>query len=118
MPLGPSTIDEYLKSLPADRRRVLQDLRSKIRSVVPSAKEGISYRIPAFRVNGVVVAGFCARSQGYSYFPFSGRTLKTLRRHLSRYEQTKSSLHFSADQPLPATLVRRLIKTRIGETKD
>jgi len=113
----PSTIDEYLKSLPDDRRRALEDLRAKIRSIVPDAEECISYRIPAFRLNGVVIAGFCATSKGCSYFPFSGSTLKTLARDLARYGQTKSSLHFSPEEPLPAVLVRKLLRARIKEMK-
>jgi uncharacterized protein YdhG (YjbR/CyaY superfamily) len=113
-----STIDHYLKSVPEDRRRALEDLRAKIRSIVPDAEECISYRIPAFRLKGVVVAGFCATAKGCSYFPFSGSTLKTLARDISRYDQTKASLHFSSDAPLPAALVRKLIKARIAETKE
>lgn len=117
MRANPSTIDEYLKTVPQDRRRALEDLRAKIRSIIPDAAECISYRIPAFRLDGVVVAGFCATSKGCSYFPFSGSTLATLARDLARYEQTKSSLHFSPDEPLPAALLRKLIKTRIKETQ-
>ena len=113
----PLTIEEYLKSVPADRRRALRDLRAKIRCVIPDAKECISYRIPAFRLQGVVVAGFCATAKGCSYFPFSGSTLKTLARDLAQYEQTKSSLHFSAAKPLSLALVRKLIRARIRETK-
>jgi uncharacterized protein YdhG (YjbR/CyaY superfamily) len=114
----PPTIDDYLKSVREDRRRALQDLRAKIRSIVPDAEECISYRIPAFRLDGVVVAGFCATAKGCSYFPFSGSTLKTLARDLSRYDQTKGSLHFSSDEPLPTALVRKLIKVRIAEMKE
>ncbi len=112
-----SMIDAYLDTVPADRRRALEDLRTKIRAIIPKAEECISYRIPAFRLDGVVVAGFCARSHGCSYFPFSGRTLKTLARELAGYEQTKGSLHFSADEPLPASLVRKLITARISESR-
>jgi uncharacterized protein YdhG (YjbR/CyaY superfamily) len=114
----PTTIDDYLKRVPEDRRRALEDLRAKIQSIVPDAEECISYRIPAFRVNGVVVAGFCATAKGCSYFPFSGSTLKFLARDISRYDQTKGSLHFSSDEPLPTALVRKLIKARIAETKE
>lgn len=114
----PSTIDDYLKGVAEDRRRALEDLRAKIRSMVPDAEECISYRIPAFRLKGVVVTGFCATTKGCSYFPFSGSTLKTLARDISRYEQTKGSLHFSSDEPLPTALVRKLIKTRVAETKE
>ncbi len=110
-----SLIDDYLKTVPASRRKVLEDLRTAILSVVPDAQECISYRLPAFRVNGVVIAGFCATARGCSYFPFSGSTLKSLAGDLKRYGQTKGSLHFSADEPLPQALVRKLIKTRIAE---
>lgn len=67
---------------------------------------------------GVVVAGFSATRKGCSYFPFSGKTLTTLAKDVAAYEQTKGSLHFSAGKPLPAVLVRKLVKTRIAERKD
>lgn len=111
----PQTIDEYLDGVPEDRRRALEDLRKKILSIIPEAKECISYQMPAFRLDGVVVAGFCATAKGCSYFPFSGSTLKTLARDLDRYDQTKSSLHFSPEKPLPIALVRKLVKTRVKE---
>jgi uncharacterized protein YdhG (YjbR/CyaY superfamily) len=113
----PATINEYLATVSEEKRGALEHLRKKIRSIIPEAEECISYRIPAFRLQGVVVAGFCATAKGCSYFPFSGSTLKTLAPHLSAYEQTKSSLHFSPGEPLPKTLVRRLIKARIAETR-
>jgi uncharacterized protein YdhG (YjbR/CyaY superfamily) len=113
----PKSIDDYFRGIPQDRRRALKDLREKIRAILPDVEECISYRIPAFRLNGTVVAGFCATTKGCSYFPFSGSTLKTLGHTISRYEQTKGSLHFSPDDPLPLMLVRKLIKTRISETK-
>jgi uncharacterized protein YdhG (YjbR/CyaY superfamily) len=114
---NPKSIDGYLIGVPENRRQALKDLRKKILSIIPEAQECISYRMPAFRVNGMVVAGFAATTKGCSYFPFSGSTLKTLGPLVSRYEQTKSSLHFSPEVPLPLTLVRKLIKTRIAETK-
>ncbi len=111
----PETIDQYLATVSGERRRTLERLRRAIRSIVPRAAECISYGIPAFRLHGKVVAGFCARANGCSYFPFSGKTLATLARDLDAYEQTKSSLHFSPEQPLPTSLVRKLIKARIAE---
>jgi uncharacterized protein YdhG (YjbR/CyaY superfamily) len=113
-----SAIDDYLRKVPEDRRRTLENLRAKIRTIVPEAQECISFRIPAFRVNGVVVAGFCATAKGCSYFPFSGSTLKALAGVISRYEQTKGALHFSSDEPLPLALVRKLIKVRVAETNE
>lgn len=111
----PSPIDDYLRTVPEDRRKALEDLRAKIRSIVPDAEECISYRIPAFRLNGAIVAGFHATKKGCSYVPFSGSTLKTVARHVRGYDQTKSALHIAPGKGLPVTLVRRLIKARLAE---
>ena len=111
----PATIDGYLSTVKGERRTALRALRRTIRSIVPRAEECISYGIPAFRLDGRIVAGFAATAKGCSYFPFSGSTLGTLRRELRGYQQTKSSLHFEAERGLPETLVRELIRARIAE---
>src|ERR1700676_38298 len=110
-----STIDDYLATVRGEKRAALDRLRKTIRSIVPKAEECISYRMPAFRLDGTVVAGFSATAKGCSYFPFSGSTLRTLARDVRGYDQTKSSLHFTPEKPLPATLVRKLIAARIAE---
>lgn len=110
-----ATIDAYLALVKGEKRAALDKLRKTIRTVVPKAEECISYRIPAFRLDGRIVAGFAATAKGCSYFPFSGSTLRTLAKELASYDQTKSSLHFDPSKPLPATLVRKLIKARIAE---
>lgn len=110
------TIDEYLTTLPKKQRDALQALRATIKAIVPEAEECISYSMPAFRVDGRVIAGFQARSKGCSYYPFSGRTLTTLAAELGDYTRTKSALHFSEERPLPRALVRKLVKARIAET--
>jgi uncharacterized protein YdhG (YjbR/CyaY superfamily) len=111
----PKTIDAYLATVTPKQRKALKALRKTILSIVPDAEECISYGMPAFRVKGRVVGGFYAFDEWCSYFPFSGRTLKTLAKDVARYEQTKSALHFSPDKGLPAALVRKLLKTRIAE---
>jgi uncharacterized protein YdhG (YjbR/CyaY superfamily) len=108
-------IDEYLASVDLVNRALLEELRETIRAVVPEVEECISYRIPAFRYDGRVIAGFSATSKGCSYYPFSGRTLKTLARDIEGYGATKSALHFGRDKPLPASLVKKLLKARIAE---
>jgi len=113
----PTTIDEYLAGVTGENRKALERLRRTIRSIVPAAEECISYSIPAFRLEGRIVAGFAARTSGCSYFPFSGSTLATLSKHLAGYAQTKSSLHFSAAEGLPAPLVRKLLAARIAEAR-
>jgi uncharacterized protein YdhG (YjbR/CyaY superfamily) len=90
MPRKPTAIDEFLAGMTGDRCAVLNDLRRTIQSAVPKAEECVSYGIVAFRLDAEVVAGFAPTKKGCSYFPFSGTTLATLAKELSRYEQTKS----------------------------
>jgi uncharacterized protein YdhG (YjbR/CyaY superfamily) len=109
----PADIDEYLAGVDEPRRALLQRLRRTIRSIIPRAEECISYGIPAFRLDGKIVAGFAATKSGGSYYPFSGKTLRTLARDVEKYAGTKSALHFTT--PLPATLVRKLLRARLAE---
>jgi uncharacterized protein YdhG (YjbR/CyaY superfamily) len=111
------TIDEYLAAVSDDRRAALDTLRQTIRAIVPKAEECISYGIPAFRLEGRVVAGFSATVKGCSYFPFSGSTFRRLASDLTGYDRTRGSLHFHPDQPLPPTLVRKLIRARLAEAR-
>jgi uncharacterized protein YdhG (YjbR/CyaY superfamily) len=110
-----TTIDEYLAGVEDERRAALEQLRTTIRAILPGAEECISYAIPAFRVDGRVVAGFAATAKGCSYFPFSGSTLRTLAGELHGYGGMKGALHFDPARPLPARLVRKLIRTRLAE---
>ncbi len=112
-----ATIDEYLGGASGETRRALERLRRTIRRIVPEAQECISYAIPAFRVGGRVVAGFAARANGGSYYPFSGTTLQTLAGELEGYDHTKSALHFTLAKPLPVALVRKLLAARMAETR-
>lgn len=109
------TIDEYLEAVEGEQRKALDRLRKTIRRIVPKAEECLSYRMPAFRLEGRIVAGFAATSSGCSYYPFSGRTLRALAADLTGYTMTKGALHFDPVKGLPVTLVRKLIKTRLAE---
>jgi uncharacterized protein YdhG (YjbR/CyaY superfamily) len=111
----PKTIDAYLTTVKGERRKALEALRTTLRSLLPGAEETISYGIPAFRLEGRVVAGFLARRDGCSYLPFSGTTLATLASELEGYQRTKSSLHFDAPRGLPKAVVRKLVKARLAE---
>lgn len=108
-------IDEYLSGVDEPKRTTLQALRSTILEVVPEAEQGISYRVPAFRVQGRVVAGFAAFKDHLSYLPFSGSVLEQLTEELQDYTGTKSALHFAVDRPLPKALVEQLIAARLRE---
>jgi uncharacterized protein YdhG (YjbR/CyaY superfamily) len=108
-------VDAYLKSVDEPKRSSLQALRRTILEVVPDAEQVISYRVPAFRVQGKVVAGFAAFKDHLSYLPFSGSVLNRLADQLTGYTMTKSALHFPVDRPLPKRLVEDLIAVRLEE---
>lgn len=110
-------VDEYLQGLQEPKRSTLQSLRRTILEIVPDAEEVISYRVPAFRVEGETVAGFAAFANHLSYLPFSGSVLGRLGDELKGYTMTKSALHFPVDQPLPRPLVKKLIDVRLGEKR-
>jgi uncharacterized protein YdhG (YjbR/CyaY superfamily) len=112
-----SEIDEYLRALDEPKRATLQALRSTILEIAPEAEQVISYRVPAFRVQGKVVAGFAAFKDHLSYLPFSGSVLGQLANELRGYTMTKSALHFRVDRPLPRTLVKKLIAARLHEIR-
>ncbi len=107
-------VDRYLAGVEEPKRSTLQRLRESIRRVIPDAEEGISYGMPAFRVNGKVVAGFAAFRDHLSYLPHSGSVLGQLSDDLAGYSMTKGSLHFPADEPLPDQLVEKLVTARLS----
>ncbi len=115
--MSASEIDEYLRAVDEPKRATLQALRITILEVVPEAEQVISYRVPAFRVEGKVVAGFAAFKEHLSYLPFSGSVLGQLGNELRGYTMTKSALHFPVDRPLPRTLVKKLIAVRLDEIR-
>lgn len=115
--LSADEIDQFLSQLEEPKRTTLRNLREAILRVVPHAEECISYGLPAFRVNGRVVAGLAAFKNHLSYLPHSGSVLDQLGDQLTDYTMTKGSLHFPIDQPLPDRLVERLITVRLNQIR-
>jgi uncharacterized protein YdhG (YjbR/CyaY superfamily) len=113
--IKPRTIDEYLAALPPDKRAALQKVRRAVHAAAPGAEECISYGMPAFRLNGKLIAGFRAAADHCSYHPMSGETVATLAADLAKYETSRGTIRFPARDGLPATLVRKLVKARIAE---
>lgn len=105
-------VDAYLRALDEPKRSTLEALRCTILAIIPEAEQCISYGVPAFRLQGKVIAGFAAFKNHLSYLPFSGSVLGELGRELSRYTMTKGALHFAVDRPLPKTIVKKLIAIR------
>lgn len=108
-------IDEYLAGLEEPKRSTLQQLRETILEVVPEAEEGISYQVPAFRVDGKVVAGFAAFKKHLSYLPHSGSVFPVLRDKVAGYKTSTGALQFPIDSSLPKSLVEQLIRVRLAQ---
>ena len=113
---SPSTVDEYLATVPAERRAVLEQMRQTIRAAAPEATETIAYDMPAFRSHGgQFLVSFAAYKHHYSLFPASGAVIEALGDELSPYLSGKGTIRFPADQPVPASLVTRVVKVRLTE---
>jgi uncharacterized protein YdhG (YjbR/CyaY superfamily) len=110
-------IDAYLAKLEEPKRTTLRDLRQTIHDVIPDAEQCISYGVPGFRLHGKVVAGFAAFTNHLSYLPHSGSVLSVLADDLAGYVSTPGSLHFPVDQPMPRSLVEKLIEVRLREVR-
>jgi uncharacterized protein YdhG (YjbR/CyaY superfamily) len=114
MSAKPRTIDEYLAPLSYEKRAALEKLRKAIKSAAPGAEECISYQIPAFRLGGRLLVALGAAANHCAFYPGS-RPVEAHEDELKAYDTRKGTIRFRADSPLPATLVRKLVKTRIAE---
>lgn len=112
-----STIDEYLAGVSAPQRTGLERLRRTIKAAVPRAEECISYGLPAFRLDGRPLVLFGAAANHCSFYPGSGATVAAHRKELRNFETSKGAIRFQPDDPLPAALVRKLVKARIAENE-
>src|SRR5437867_7185679 len=114
----PWTIDDYLATVNADDRAILEKLRKTIHAVAPKAEECISYGIPAFRLNGRSLVFFGAWANHCAFYPGSSATLKKFRNELRDFQTSKGTIRFSPGNPLPVPLVRKLVKARIAENNN
>jgi uncharacterized protein YdhG (YjbR/CyaY superfamily) len=110
----PRSVDAYLASLRPDYRAALQKLRRTIKAAAPEATEVISYRMPAFRYFGMLVY-YAAFEDHCSLFVASAAVRRKFARELKPYASGKGTLRFTPERPLPAVLVRRIVKARVAE---
>ena len=108
----PTTIDEYLAALPAGKRAALQWLRRQIKAAAPDAEECISYGIPGFRLDGRLLVHFGAAAKHCAFYP--GAVVESHMDELVGYHTSKGTIRFQPDAPLPAGLVRKLVKAQIA----
>ena len=110
----PKNVDEYLAGVPEPARSTLNKIRAAIRSAAPpEATETISYRIPAFKYKGVLV-WFGAFSDHCSLFP-TAAVVEAFKNELKGFSTSKGTIHFPTDKPLPAALVKKLVKARVTQ---
>ena len=109
----PTTIDEYLSRVSDDKRAALERLRETIRGVVPTAEECISYQMPAFRHDGRVLVYFAAAANHCAFYP--GGMVNDFKDELEGYETSKGTIRFQPEHPLPAWLVRKIVKARVAQ---
>ncbi|MEP7309082.1 MAG: DUF1801 domain-containing protein [Acidobacteriota bacterium] len=108
------TVGDYLAQLTDDKRAALQKLRRAIKAAAPKAEECVSYGIPAFRLDGRMLVWFGAATNHCSFYP-GAFPIKAHKRELTAYTISKGTIRFRPDRPLPAALVRTIVKTRIAE---
>jgi uncharacterized protein YdhG (YjbR/CyaY superfamily) len=117
MATKPTTIDEYLSGVSEDNRSALEKLRKVIIAGAPKAEECISYRLPAFRLDGRLLVAFGATAHHCAIYPMSASCVEAHKGELKAYKTSKGTIRFQAEQPLPAALVRKLVKARIAENR-
>ncbi len=110
------SVTEYLATLPEDTRTTLERVRAAIRKAVPKAEEGISYQIPALKLEGSAVIYFAGWKQHYSLYPATKKVVSSFKRELASYELSRGTIRFPLSQPVPTKLIAAIAKVRAQET--
>lgn len=108
-------VDRVLAALPRERRTALQRLRRTIRAAVPRAEDCIAYGLPSIRIDGRYLVSYGAAKNHLAFYP--GAVLDDWIEDLTGFETTRGSIHFQPDKPIPAALVRRLVKARLARVE-
>ena len=109
------TVDDYLAKLPEDARATLEKIRKAIKTAAPKATEGISYQMPMYKHHGMLV-GFAAFKEHCSIFP-GPKAIAIFKDELKAYETSKGTVRFPIGKPLPATLVKKIVKACVAENE-
>jgi len=110
-------VDAYIAALPPDRRKVMERLRKVMTEAAPEADEGISYKMPALRMNGRFFMSYDAFKDHYSVFPMTYTMNLELGDEIAPHAKGKGTLQFKASEPLPEDLIRRIVQIRVKEVR-
>jgi len=111
----PISVEEYLENVPAEARAALETLRARIKAAAPGATETISYQMPAFKDQGRFLVSYAAFKDHCSLFPASEAVIEACGTQLEPYRSGKGTIRFTVDKPLPAALVKKIVKARLAE---
>lgn len=106
------TSDSYLASLSVEQRAALEKLRAAIKAAVPNAEECMSYGRPAFRLHGKFLVAYGAFRNDCAFYP--GAAVQSFGKELKGYDVGKGTIRFPSDRPLPAALVKKLVKLQVA----
>ncbi|MBI5822643.1 MAG: DUF1801 domain-containing protein [Chloroflexi bacterium] len=110
------SMDEYIAGFPEETQKALQEIRAAIKALVPDAEEHISYKMPAFKVNGRYFIHFSAWKNHIGMYPIpAGAKREAFQKQIEPYRSAKSSLKFPLDKPMPIQLIKKVVKFRIAE---
>lgn len=117
--MNPNTaknIDEYIAGYPKDIQAMLQQIRTTIRKITPEAEETIKYAIPTFVLNGKNLVHFAAFKNHIGFYP-TPTGIESFKKDLAKYKQGKGSVQFPLDEPMPLTLITKIVKFNISRLK-
>lgn len=109
-----ASIDGYIAEFPAETQLALSEMRALIRESAPEATETISYAIPTFDLNGHHLVHFAGYAHHIGFYPTSSG-IAAFQAELTPYKSAKGSVQFPLDEPLPADLIRRMVRFRVAE---
>ena len=110
-----ASVDDYMATLPEDRRAAMEGLRRTVREAAPQATEAISYNMPALRLDGTFLLSYQAFKNHYSLFPWTERMAAELGDALQPYMKGRGTIQFPANEPIPLDLVKRIVRLLLDE---
>jgi uncharacterized protein YdhG (YjbR/CyaY superfamily) len=108
-----SNPDEYIATFPANVQEILQKIRTTIKKTAPNAEEVISYQMPAFKLNGMLV-WYAANKEHIGFYP-TASPIKVFKKELANYKTSKGAIRFPIEQAVPLELIKDIVRFRINE---
>ena len=113
----PETVDDYIANVPKEDQDVLENLRNTIKSAAPEAEEVISYGIPTYKYKGPLVH-FAAFKNHLSFYGVNKSLLETVKDELKDHKLSGTTIHFSAQNPLPEEFVKKIVQKRMEQNEE